>query len=454
MKSSWWVFALVSLALFMSSLDNLVVTTALPAIQHALHASLSDLEWIVNAYTLVFTVLMIPATALGDRLGHRRVLLSGVLLFTLGSVAAALSPDALSLAFSRAVQGLGGACITPLTLTMLARAFVQERRALAIGLWSGISGLGITVGPLVGGAIVNGWSWNAVFWINVPLGILLVILGRLRLPEFYGERRAIDLPGGVLIILALLSLILMLSGKSATGWHSAQTLVYFFLSMLLLISFFLRERLTQAPMIDLKLFAIGSFSAANAVGFLMSFGMFGSIFFITQFLQNIQHISPFRAGLETLPWTGSIMLVAPVSGALIGRVGARSIVLVGMLVQALALIWIALAAGATVPYIQLLPSFLLSGVGMGLAWSPLSASVIAAVQEVQHGQASSISNTVRELGGVFGISVLGTIFQQVALTPGQFLAGFRVAVLAGAVALLLGASLAFWLAPLQRSLDV
>lgn len=216
----WWAFALVCLALFMGALDSLVVTTALPAIGRALHARLSDLEWTVNAYTLVFTIGMIPAAALGDRLGHRRVLLGGVALFTLGSAQASLSSSSLTLALSRALQGVGAACITPLTLTTLTRTFPENQRRLVIGLWSGVAGLGLTIGPLVGGAVVSGWSWNAVFWMNVPLGILLLVLGRLHLPRSRGEQRALDLPGGMLIGASLLAIVVGISSGNTAGWGS------------------------------------------------------------------------------------------------------------------------------------------------------------------------------------------------------------------------------------------
>jgi len=323
----WWSFAIVSLALFMAMLDNLVVTTALPAIQRALHAGIPDLEWTVNAYTLAFTVLMLPAAALGDRFGHRRALLGGVALFTLGSAAAALSASATGLILARALQGVGGAFITPLTLTILTRAFPAERRAAAIGLWAGVSGLGLAAGPLVGGAVVNGWNWNAVFWLNVPIGLVLLVLGRLRLPETRGERQPLDLPGTALVGAGLLSLVYGLIRGNTLGWGDPQIVATLVGGVLLLAAFIQRERVAAAPMLDLRLFAARGVAAANAVGFLLSFGMFGSIWLLTLFLQQAQGASPLRAGLETMPWTGTIMLVAPFAGILAGRLGARPLVL-------------------------------------------------------------------------------------------------------------------------------
>ena len=428
----WWAFAVVSLALFMSMLDNLVVITALPSIKKALGASVGDLEWTVNAYTLAFAVLMIPAAALGDRFGRRRVLLIGVALFTAGSAAAALSDSATTLALARALQGLGGAAITPLTLTILTRVFPAEQRAAAIGLWSGVSGLGLAMGPLVGGAIVNGWNWSAVFWINVPVGLLLLVLGRLRLEESYGEIQPLDFPGIALIGAGLTGVVFGLVRGNSLGWGSAEIIGALVSGTVLLLGFVVRERTATTPMIDLSLFRSRAFSAANAVGFLMSFGMFGSIFLITQFVQLVLGFSALHAGLATMPWTGTIMVVAPLAGILAGRIGARPVVLAGMAAQAGALVLIGSVASTTVPYIHLLPAFILGGLGMGLTFAPLAEAVMSSSSGNRQGQASSVSNTTRELGGVFGIAVLGAVFQHVVVMPTDFVEGFRTAVFVGA----------------------
>jgi len=438
----WWSFAVVSLALFMAMLDNLVVTTALPAIQRALHASIPDLEWTVNAYTLAFTVLMLPAAALGDRFGHRRALLGGVALFTLGSAAAALSASATGLILARALQGVGAAFITPLTLTILTRAFPAERRAAAIGLWSGVSGLGLAAGPLVGGAVVNGWNWNAVFWLNVPIGLALLVIGRLRLPATRGARQPLDLPGTALVGAGLLALVYGLIRGNTLGWGSLQIVGALAGGVALLAAFIWRERTAAAPMLDLRLFAARGVSVANGVGFLLSFGMFGSIWLLTLYLQQALGASPLRAGLETMPWTGTIMLVAPVAGILAGRIGARPLVLAGMTLQAVSLAWIGAVSTATTPYTSLLPAFILGGLGMGLSFSPLSDAVMGAVTGSQQGQASGAYNTLRELGGVFGVAILGAVFQHVAPAPAQFLSGVHAAVFAGAGMLAVGAALA------------
>lgn len=434
-RNRWWTFGVVCAALFMSMLDNLVVLTALPAIRRSLGASVSDLEWTVNAYTLAFAVLMLAGSALGDRFGRKRVFLAGVTLFTLGSVAGALSSTATQLMMARAGQGVGAALLTPLTLTILSSVFPPERRPAVIGLWAGISGLGLAIGPLVGGAIVSGIAWNAIFWLNVPVGIVVIVLGWMRLDESFGDRRPLDLPGILLAGGGLFGITFGLIRGNALGWTSVTILAGFIAGVLLLAGFVLRERCAAYPMLNLQLFRTDAFSAANASGFLMSAGMFGSIFLLTLFIQQVQGATPLEAGLKTMPWTGTIMIVAPIAGVLAGRIGSRIVVTTGMAAQTLALLLIGIQATSTVPYTHLLPAFILGGIGMGLTFAPLSATVMNAVPEVLEGQASGGYNSIRELGGVFGVAVLGAVFQHAATLPtaASFVIGFRTAVLAGAV---------------------
>jgi EmrB/QacA subfamily drug resistance transporter len=438
-KTRWWTFAIVSLALFMTMLDNLVVITALPSIRRALGASVSDLEWMVNAYTLTFATLMMIGAALGDRFGRKRIFLVGLSIFTVGSALAALSGAALELEIARAIQGLGAAFVTPLTLTMLTRVFPPERRALVIGLWSGISGLGLAIGPLVGGAIVSGIVWNAVFWINVPIGALVLVLGWLRLENSWGERQPLDLPGVALAGLGLVGVTFGLIRGNALGWGSATILASMGIGILLLAVFVFREQRTSSPMLDLRLFRARGFWVANTSGFLMSAGMFGSIFFLTLYVQQVLGASPFEAGLKTLPWTGTIMLVAPVAGLLAGRIGARPVVVAGLLAQAASLTWLGIITTATSSYPTILPAFLLGGIGMGLCFAPLSETVMAAVATDRQGQASGSYNAIRELGGVFGVAVLGAVFQHLATSPLNFMNGFHAATFVGAAIVLVGA---------------
>lgn len=434
----WWTFAVVSLALFMAMLDNLVVLTALPSIHRALGGSISDLEWTVNAYTLSFAVLMMVGAALGDRFGRKLVFLLGVAIFTASSAAAALSPSATHLELARAAQGLGSAFLTPLTLTLLTRVFPPERRASIIGLWAGISGLGLAIGPLVGGAVINGLAWNAIFWLNVPIGVVLLALGAFRLEESFGERQPLDLPGLALVAAGLFGLTFGLIRGNALGWTSSTILLSFSGGVAFLMLFIIRERLARAPMLDLTLFNARGFSVANVSGFLMSAGMFGSIFLLTLYVQQVLHATPLEAGLKTMPWTGTIMLVAPVAGLLAGRIGPRPVVVTGLGLQAAALLWIAAISGWTTPYVDLLPAFILGGIGMGLTFAPLSESVMGAVIGSRQGQASGAYNAIRELGGVFGVAVLGAVFQHIETNPTRFIDGFHAALIVGAVTVAVG----------------
>ena len=448
----WWTFTVVCIALFMSMLDNLVVITALPAIRRALHATVSDLEWTVNAYTLAFAVLMMSGSALGDRFGRKRVFLIGVALFTLGSGLAALSDTATHLLLSRALQGVGAAFLTPLTLTLLARAFPPEQRAAIIGLWAGVSGLGLAIGPLVGGAIVDGITWSAIFWINVPIGLAVVVLGALRLEESFGDPQPLDLVGLLLAAGGLFGIVFGLIRGNALGWNSGAVVSAFTAGALALAAFIVWERRSPAPMLNLGLFRVRAFSVSNAVGFLMSAGMFGSIFLLTLFIQQVQGASPFQAGLKTMPWTGTIMIVAPLAGLLAGRIGSRPVVIAGMALQASALAWLGWIAQPGTAYIDLLPAFIMGGIGMGLTFAPLSSAVINSIPNNLEGQASGAYNSIRELGGVFGIAILGAVFQHLATAPtaSSFMAGFRTALVAGTVLVMVGTVLAGLLPALVR----
>jgi EmrB/QacA subfamily drug resistance transporter len=438
-RAQIWTFAIVSLALFMAMLDNLVVITALPSIRKALGASVSDLEWTVNAYTLAFAVLMMTGAALGDRFGRKRVFILGVGLFTLGSAFSALSSTTIQLELARATQGIGAAFLTPLTLTILSRAFPAEQRAMVIGLWSGVAGLGLAIGPLVGGAVVNGLPWSTIFWLNVPIGAVVIVLAMTRLEESWGDRQPLDLPGLILAGSGLLGITFGLIRGNALGWTSATIMGSLAAGVVLLAVFLAWERRTPTPMLNLSLFRSAGFSAANASGFMMSAGMFGSIFFLTLYVQQVLGASPLEAGLRTMPWTGTIMIVAPIAGVLAGRIGPRWIVVTGLVLQALALFWIAGIATATTPYNSLLLPFIVGGIGMGLSYAPLAEAVMSTVRQNQQGQASGAHNSIRELGGVFGVAVLGAIFQHVVTTPALFMDGFRAALYAGVVIVLAGA---------------
>ena len=430
-----WTFVITSLALFMVVLDNLVVSTALPVIRTDLDASLEELEWTINAYTLTFAVLLLTGAALGDRFGRRRVIAIGLTLFTAASAAAALAPSMDALIAARAIQGIGGAIVLPLTLTILSDAFPKEKRGLALGAWSGIAGLAVASGPLVGGAVVDGISWQWIFWLNVPIGILLVPLALRFLRETYGPDSGLDLPGLALVSAGLLGLVWGLIHGNGDGWTSPQIVASLSLGAILTAAFVAWELRTPAPMLPMRLFRDRAFAAANGASLLMYFGMFGSIFLLTQFLQTVQGHSPLGAGLRVLPWTAMPMVVAPIAGALSDRIGGRPLMAVGLGLQAIGLGWLAAVSTPTVPYTQLVIPFILSGTGMAMFFAPVANVVLSAVRPEEEGKASGTNNAIREVGGVFGVAVLASVFASYGGygTPQSFVDGLTPAIWVGAV---------------------
>lgn len=439
-----WTFLVTSLALFMVSLDNLVVTTALPVIKADLGASLAQLEWTVNAYTLTFAVLLLTGAALGDRFGRQRMFIIGLSVFTIGSSAAALAPTGDGLVIARAIQGLGAAFVMPLTLTLLSAAVPADRRGLALGAWGGISGLAIALGPLVGGAIVEGLDWHWIFWLNVPVGLVVVPLAARFLTESRGSDARLDLPGLGLASSGLFALVWALIHGNDQGWASTGILAAFAAAAVLLGGFVAREAHASAPMLPLRFFRSRGFSAANGVSLLMSFGVFGSIFLLAQFFQIVQGYSPLEAGLRTLPWTGMPIIVAPIAGVLSDRIGNRVLLVTGMGLMAAGLAWIAAVASPTVEYLVLVPAFVLAGTGMSLFFAPTANLVLSSVRPEEEGQASGANNTIREVGGVFGVAVLGSVFSATGgyASPQAFVDGMIPAVWVGAAVVAAGALVA------------
>src|SRR4051812_2361097 len=436
-----WTFVVTSVALFMAQLDNLVVTTALPVIRTDLHASLSSLEWTVNAYTLTFAVLLLTGAALGERFGRRRMLVIGLTVFTIGSAAAALAPSADWLVAFRAIQGAGAAMVTPLTLTLLAAAVPVERRGMALGIWGGVAGLAIATGPLVGGAVVQGLSWQSIFWINVPIGLALIPIARWRIVESYGTKAPLDVPGVLLASAGLFGVVLALVRGNSLGWTSAYVLTSLTAGLALVVAFVAWERRTSTPLLPMRLFASRGFSATNLASVLMFFGMFGAIFLLAQFLQTVQHYSPLSAGLRTLPWTGMPIIVSPIAGILADRIGGRPVVMTGLLLQATGLAWLAAVSSPTVPYSSLVPAFIVSGIGMAMFFAPVATMVLSTVGRDEEGIASGATNALRELGGVFGVAVLASVFAaHGGYTSGlDFVDGLRPAVAVGAAGVFLAA---------------
>ncbi|HEX3605564.1 MAG TPA: DHA2 family efflux MFS transporter permease subunit [Candidatus Dormibacteraeota bacterium] len=447
-----WTLALVSAALFMVTLDNLVVTTALPSIRRDLGAGIDSLEWMVNAYTLSFAVLLITGAALGDRLGRRRVFIAGLAVFTAASAFAALAPSTGVLIAARAIQGIGAAAVAPLTLTLLSEAFPAGRRGVALGIWSGISGLGVALGPVVGGAVVDGVSWHWIFWLNVPVGLAVIPLALLHLDESRGPGSRIDLGGILLASAGLLGVVYGLVRADALGWTSPTVLVALGGGAAGLLAFVAWESRSPAPMLPLRFFRSRAFSATNAVSLAMYFGMFGSVFLLAQFFQTAQHYSPLQAGLRTLPWTGMPMLVAPVAGILSDRIGTRPLMALGLGLQAVALAWFAAVLDPAMPYAAVIGPFVLAGSGMAMVFAPAASAVLAAVATHEAGQASGATNAIREVGGVLGVAVLAAVFSGAGsyLSPQRFVDGLVPAVLTGAAVVGAGAVIAL-LVPGRRS---
>jgi EmrB/QacA subfamily drug resistance transporter len=431
----------------MATLDNLVVTTALPVIREHLHAGLSGLEWTVNAYTLTFAVLLLTGAVLGDRFGRRRMFLAGLAVFTVASAAAALSPSIGWLVAARAVQGSGAALIMPLSLTLLSAAVPPERRNRALGLWGAVGGLAVAAGPLIGGAVTTGWSWQSIFWINVPVGVVLLALARWRLGESFGPRQPLDVGGVALATVGLLGIVLGLVRADAHGWTSAGVLASFVVGAVALGAFVVWEWRSEHPMLPLRLFGQRAFAAVNAVSLLMSFGMFGAIFFLSQFLQFVQHYSPLQAGLRVLPWTAMPMLVAPIAARLADRFGGRPVLATGLALQAAGLAMLALRTSPTVPYGELWMAFVISGLGMALFFVPLASVVLSSVRPEQEGIASGTNGAFRELGGVLGIATLGAVFSARGsyASGASYVAGLTPAIWVGVAVLVVGVGVALLL---------
>jgi EmrB/QacA subfamily drug resistance transporter len=429
-----WTLVLASLGVFMTALDTLVVANSLPALRESLHANLSDLEWTVNAYNLAFAVALLTGAALGDRYGRKRMFVIGVLGFTVASAAAALSPSVGTLIAARAVQGTAAAIIMPITLTLISEAFPAEKRGAAIGLWGGITGLAVALGPVVGGAIVGGISWHWIFWLNVPIGLTLIPLSVARLTESYGPRSQLDIVGLLLAGTGFLGITWGLIRANTIGWGTTETLIAIVIGSALVIAFLRWERRTTTPMLAPALFRSRPFIAANGVSFFMYASLFGVLFLMMQFLQIGLGYSPLGAGLRTLPWTGAPMIVAPIAGALADRYGNRPFMIVGLALQAVGLGWIAAIAQPGMSYAELAVALGVAGVGISLCFPTVANAVVGSVPPEEIGIASGTNSSIREVGGVFGIAILAAIFanSHVYTSSTSFVEHFKHAVWAGA----------------------
>ncbi|HEX6075860.1 MAG TPA: MFS transporter [Micromonosporaceae bacterium] len=449
-----WLIAATSVPMFMVALNNLVVTNALPQIQDHFEVEQQDLQWAINAYVLVFAGLLLTGAAIGDRFGRRKTFIGAVVLFSVGSVACAVATSYPELIAARAVQGAGAAAILPLSLTILADGVSQRMRSAAIGIWSGVNGLGVALGPMVGGAVTDGLDWRWIFWLNLPVGVLAVPLVLWAVRESSQPENGLDLLGMVLITGSVTSCVWGIVRASEEGWTSSEILIAFGAAVALLILFVLWERRARYPLLPLRFYRIPNFVLSNAVSLAMYFGVFGSIYFLAQYLQGPLEYSAFDAGVRTLPWTAMPMVVAPLTGLIVDRVGGGPLMALGLALQGVGLAWIALIATVDIGYSSLVPPMVIAGIGMGLVFTPTTAVVLGSVRESEHGKASGANNTVREVGGALGVAVLTTVFVEffedapIRFPPDvaqAFVDSMRPAVMTGVVVVAVGAMLGLFI---------
>ncbi len=447
-----WVLALTSAAALMVMLDMLVVTTALAVMRSHFHAPVGELEWTVNAYTLSYAVLMMTAAAVGDRLGRRRLMAAGLVLFTAASAACAVVPSIGWLVTARAVQGAGSAMVMPAALALLGEAFPGESRARALGLFAGITGLATLGGPLVGGAVVQLLSWQWIFWLNVPIGIVLVPLVRARVPESFGPRAKLDVGGLVMVTAGALGLTWGLVRASNLGWGNTEVVGALAGGVVGLAAFALWELRAREPMLPVQFFRARGFSAGNLTTLLQAGSIFGAAFFMAQFLQTSLHYGPLGTGVRLAPWTATLFVVAPRAGALINRVGERVLLAVGLSLQAFGFAWLALIAKPGLAYISMVAPMVVSGCGTSMAMPAAQNCVLGSVPRWAMGKASGALNTLRQLGGTVGIAVAAAVFSEHGgyTSAAAFSRGYSAALWACAGLGLLGA-LAGSLAPSRAS---
>ncbi len=432
---------LTSVAYFMVALDTLVVVTALPSIHRELGGNVGTLQWAVNAYVLAFGAGIITAAAIGDRIGRRRMYLIGLAVFTAASAGCALAPDIGALIACRAIEGIGAAIIMPLGLTLLTSAFPAERRGAVIGIWGGVAGLAVASGPLIGGAVTQDLNWHWIFWVNVPIGILAIAGSRLRLAESRGPKARLDLPALVLIAAGVGAVTWGLVQAGQAGWGSAQTLIALSLGAVAIAGFLAWERRAAEPMIPLGLFRSGSFSAAVATQFLLAAGIYSAAFLISQYFQFALGDSPLGTGLRFLPWTATPMVIAPIAGAAFDKIGARPLIVPGLLMQAAGFAWLVYLAAHSAGYASYIAPFVIAGVGISMAIPSVSAAGLNAVAPQALGKAAGVMNTMQQFGAVVGIAVATTVFNANGslASPAAISSGYRPALGVSAGLSVLGA---------------
>ena len=404
------ILAVLCLSLLIVVIDNTILNTALPTLAEDLHATTTDLQWITDAYTLTFGAMLLVAGALGDRYGRRRALVFGLAVFAAGSVLAATSDSSSALIAARAVMGLGGAFVMPATLSILTSVFPEGERAAAIGAWSGVAGLGIVVGPTLGGFLLEHFAWGAVFWINVPLVAAALTLVLRMIPSLPGQRSEgrLDLFGAALSATGMLAIIDAAIEGPDRGWTSPATLALAALGVALLASFVVWELRVSNPLIDVHVFTHRAFSAATSSIAVVFFTLFGSLFALTQFLQLVVGYSPFGAGVRALPFALAVGVTAPTSALVVKRLGIRVVVPVGLALMGGGLLMLA-QTDLTTGYPLIAVAVAVMGAGMGLVIAPAGESIMTVLPREQAGVGSAVNDTVQELGGALGVAVIGSL---------------------------------------------
>ncbi|MBP2368321.1 MFS transporter [Pseudonocardia parietis] len=446
--STIWVVALTSVASMMVALDLLVVSTALSTIRRDLDTSVELLQWTVTAYGLAFACLLMTGAALGDRFGRRRMFTCGLALFAVASAACALAPGIGWLIAARAVQGAGAALVLPLAVSLLVTAVPPERRGRALGVFEGVTGLATIAGPPVGGILAHTVGWEWIFWINVPIAAVMIPLVRRRIPESHGPDTAIDTRGLLLITGAGFGLVWALVRGNEAGWTSPGVLAALVIGTALAVAFICWERHHRHPMLPLGLFRSRAFSAGTAAGFLGFAALYGSVFFLAQFMQIGLGYTPLEAGVRLIPWTATLLVIAPLAGMLADRLGDRLVLTVGLALQAAGLAWLGLIASPDLGYATLVVPLIVGGVGASMAIPVVQNTVLGGVAPDALGKASGVNNTTQELGGAFGVAILVAAFTAVGsyASSTTFTTGFAAAI-GTCAGLAVAAVIAAWFVP-------
>src|SRR5262245_30515274 len=444
-NKKWWTLAAVAFGLFMIMLDNTVVNVALPSIQRDLGVGLSELEWIVAGYALTFAALMLIGGKLADAYGRRLIFVTGIAVFTLASLACGLSTSGEMLIAARLAQGVGAAMMNPATLSIIAATFPPRQRGTAIGIWAGVSALALAIGPLVGGLLTEHASWNWIFFVNVPVGILGIAASFLLIEESRDPtHERLDLPGLATSAIGLFALTFGLIEANTYGWGSARIVGAFVVAAVALVGFVLLERHQHAPMLDLTLFRNRTYVGANLVVLLVALAMFGVFFFVSLYMQNVLGYSAVQAGAAFLPMTILIILVAPIAGRVSDRFGSRGLITAGMLLVSAQLLYFSrLEADST--FWRLLPGLLFGGVGMALTMTPGAAAATRAVPVAKAGVGAAVLNAARQVGGSLGVALMGAIMASKLAEPPtvpSFMRGFEQALMVAAGIALSGAVIA------------